>query len=76
MLEPWYKDKREAWLQDTVVVKVYEKNIVPVMTISTVNPNRMTTECIIDTSSVLIIMREDIANANGFEISNHQQVSL
>ena len=47
-----------------------------VMTISIVNPNRMMTEYIIDTGSVLIIMRKDIANANRLEISNHRQVSL
>ena len=46
------------------------------MTVSTVNLNGTMTECIIDTGLVLIIMREDIANANGFEISNHRQVSL
>ena len=48
----------------------------PVMTISTVNLNGMTTECIIDTSLVLVIMKENIMNANGFKISNHRQVSL
>lgn len=59
-----------------MAVRVCEKDIVPVMTVSTVNPNRMMTECIIDTSSALVIMREDIANANEFKISNHWQVSL
>ena len=46
------------------------------MTVSIVNLNGMMTECIIDTGSALIIMREDITNANGFKMSNHWQVSL
>ena len=75
-MEPWYEDEGEAWLQDAAAVRVCEEDIVPVMTVSTVNPNGTTTECIIDTGSALVIMREDIANANGFEISNHRQVSL
>ncbi|PAV17576.1 hypothetical protein PNOK_0606200 [Pyrrhoderma noxium] len=75
-LKPWYGDEGEAWLQDAVAVRVCEEDIVPVMTVSIVNPNRTTTECIIDTDSVLVIMRENIANTNRFEISNHQQVSL
>ena len=70
-LELWYRDEEEVWLQDAAAVRVCEEDIVPVMTVSTVNPNGTMTECIIDTSSVLVIMREDIANANGFEISNH-----
>ena len=59
-----------------MAVRVCEENIVPVMTISIVNPNRTMTEYIIDTGSVLIIMRENIMNINRFEIFNHQQVSL
>ena len=59
-----------------MAVKVYKEDIVPVITVFIVNPNRRTTKCIIDTGSALVIMREDIANANGFEISNHRQVSL
>ena len=59
-----------------MAVRVCKEDIVPVITVFIVNPNRTTTECIIDTGSVLIIMREDIMNANGFEISNHWQVSF
>ena len=70
-LEPWYRDEGEAWLQDAAAVRVCEEDIVLVMTVSTVNPNGMTTECIINTGLALVIMREDIANANGFKISNH-----
>ena len=75
-MELWYGDEGEAWLQDAAAVRIYEEDIVPVMTISTVNPNETMTECIIDTGSALVIIREDIVNANGFEISNHRQVSL
>ena len=69
-LEPWYRDEREAWLQDAMAVRVCEENIMLVMTVSTVNLNRTMTECIINTGSALIIMREDIANTNGFNIQS------
>ena len=59
-----------------MAVKICKEDIVLVITVFIVNPNRTTTECIIDTGSALIIMREDIMNPNGFEISNHWQVSL
>ena len=58
-------------MQDAMAVRVCKEDIVPVITVFTVNPNKTTTECIIDTSLALIIMREDIMNVNGFEISNH-----
>ena len=59
-----------------MAVRVCKEDIVPVITVFIVNPNKTTTECIIDTGSALIIIREDIMNANRFEISNHWQVSL
>ena len=59
-----------------MAVRVCKEDIMPVITVFIVNPNGTMTKCIIDTSLVFVIMREDITNTNRFKISNHWQVLL